>query len=556
MTVRRALLLLLAAGAAAPLAGCGIDTSKQGKPDAGSSTTPGKTSTVISDRARKLPKRPAGVVEVRGPEQGSLTPAAIPGVTGVRVNLITESGQQGITDLCAGRIDVLDISRTLTRAELRACARNGVDVADPIQIASDAIVIATPNESDVGGDCLRMSTVNDIFRAGSPLTNWDQVGFFSVPMRVTGPQENSPAFRFFAQSVFDIPLNASLADFRSDYIAHRSDNGVRFEVTSAARVKRVRQRYAGRIEDLTIERQLALQESIDRALARTRKRVLDQFAREDARRAATRVTLTPTQKALIARRNRRVIIRALRASQAAAIRRFSFPPLTFLKARYRAALKRARLKGTIGIFRFSYYELFEQQLRPMEIWDPEIAAQALEDMNGVRVVHDATAPAAGAGTSTSTTSTTSTSTTATTTTSTTTTPAGDSKDDVVVNADRTPWCVFPSQQTITNGSYPLSRRLLLYVSRLNLRRKEVQAFLTSYLQRAQQLASANRLVPVPDDVIERNQRIISGDTTPGVQTSTSPGTTTTTTTATTPQNVPGVGRGPATTTTTQTTTTP
>jgi ABC-type phosphate transport system substrate-binding protein len=543
--MRRLLPVLLAAALAATVAGCGIDTSDQGQPDA-AATTPSGSSAVTSEKAKRLPKRPAGVVEVRGPEQGSLTPAAISGVSGVRVNLITESGEEGIADLCAGRIDVLDISRVLSIRERRACARNGVDLANPIQVASDAVVVATPNESDVGGDCLRMSTVNDIFRAGSPLTNWDQVGFFSVPLRVTGPGENSPAFRFFAQAVLGVPLNASQADVRSDYIEHRSDNGVRFEVTSASRVKRVRQRYRQRIEDLTIERQLALQESIDRALARTKQRVLDQFAREDARRAATQVTLTPTQKALIARRNRRVITRALRASQAAAIRRFSYPQLTFLRARYRAALKQARLKGTIGIFRFSYYELFEQQLRPMEIWDPAISAAALDAMNGVQVVHDnaAATPA------------TSTTTTGTTSTATTTTPAPrGSSDDVVVNADRTPWCVFPSQQTITNGSYPLARRLLLYVSNLNLRRKEVQAFLTSYLDRAQQLASANRLVPVPDDVIERNRQIISGDQTPGAaQEPASPGPPTTTT-QTTPQNVPGVGRGP-TTTTTQTTTTP
>lgn len=566
MTTRAVRLGLLAA-AVTLLAGCGIDTGKEGRPDADVSTTPGSTSTIDAEKTERLPKRDPGVVEVRGPSQGSLTPEATVGVSGVRVNLITVDEAEGIADLCAGRIDVLDISRGLTVAERRRCDRNGVELADPIQVASDAIIVATPNESDVGGDCLRMSTVNDIFRAGSPLTNWSQVGFFDIPLRTTGPGAGTPAFEFFAQAVFNRPFNASLSDMRSDYIERRTDNGVRFEVTSFSREQRVKRKYGQRLEDLTVERSLALQRAIDDAIADTRRRVLAQFDEEDEARAESEVVLTEEQKALIARRNRRIIDRALREAQDRAIRRFSYPRLTFARNRYRAELRRARLKGTIGIFRFSYYELYEQQLRPMEIWDPDIAAQALAAMNGTQSVRDSDT----AETTTTTTTTTATATTGTgaTSTATTTTPAttedaAEEGDDVVVNADRTPWCVFPSQQTITNGSYPLSRRLLLYVSRLNLKREEVQTFLSSYLERAQQLAVSNRLVPVPQDVADRNDRIIEGDLTPGVadETSTTPGSSTTTT-ETTPQNVPGVGQGttpttgttPATTTTSTTSTT-
>jgi ABC-type phosphate transport system substrate-binding protein len=555
MSTRAFTAALLAGLAATLLAACGIDTKKEGTPDATVTTTPGSTSTVNSDLAKRLPKRPDGVVEVRIPIQGSLTPLAIPGVSGVKVNSINKSEAEGIAELCDGSIDVLDTARLLTTAEVRACARNGVELAQPIQIASDAIVVATPNESDVGGDCLRMSTLNDIFRAGSPLTNWAQVGFFRIPLRTTGPRETTPAFQFFAQKVLGIPTNASLSNMRSDYIAKRTDDGVRFEVTNHARLRRVRLRYRGRINDLTILRRLALQRYVDQAIARRRAQVLDQFAKDDAERARSQTALTPTEVETIRLRNLRIITRELREAQARAERRFEYPRLVFLRNRFHAALRAARLRGTIGIFRFSYYELYEQQLRPMEIWDPESAAVALSRMNGVTVVRDGdaatTSTTAGAGTTG--TGTTTTGTTGTTSTSTTTTPGNDREGDVVVNADQTPWCVFPSQQTITNGSYPLSRQLLLYVSKLNLEREEVKRFLTSYVERAQQLASANRLVPITENVVTINNDIIAGDDTPGVPDST--GTTTTTTTSTTPQTVPGVGQG-TTTTTTPTATTP
>jgi phosphate transport system substrate-binding protein len=58
-------------------------------------------------------------------------------------------------------------------------------------------------------------------------------------------------------------------------------------------------------------------------------------------------------------------------------------------------------------------------------------------------------------------------------------------------------CVQPSRQTIEGGEYtPLSRPLYIYVNRAAVKRPEVLAFLTSYLENAPQLAPEVGYVPL------------------------------------------------------------
>ena len=64
---------------------------------------------------------------------------------------------EGFARLCRGEIDIVDSARAISRAELAVCNANGLEIRTPIQIASDAIVLATRNESDVGGDCLTVA---------------------------------------------------------------------------------------------------------------------------------------------------------------------------------------------------------------------------------------------------------------------------------------------------------------------------------------------------------------------------------------------------------------
>ncbi len=187
-----------------------------------------------------------------------------------------------------------------------------------------------------------------------------------------------------------------------------------------------------------------------------------------------------------------------------------------LRAALRGALQRATLEGTVGVVPFSYYELFEHDLRPLEIWSPETSRAALEAAN-VKVTP--TDPKAK--------------------------PPTPNPGEPVVNPETTPWCVFPSQLTITNGSYPLARPTYVYTTDRALKRPEVKAFLEAYVNESQDIAQREHLVAVGDDLLQANIDTIDG-TSQQTQTQTTT-TETTTGTATVPAvtlpsaTTPGVG---------------
>ncbi len=58
-------------------------------------------------------------------------------------------------------------------------------------------------------------------------------------------------------------------------------------------------------------------------------------------------------------------------------------------------------------------------------------------------------------------------------------------------------CIFPSAQTIVNGQYPLSRRLLLTATTRSLKRPEVADYLRSYLQGSRSYADAEQVIGLP-----------------------------------------------------------
>jgi ABC-type phosphate transport system substrate-binding protein len=115
-----------------------------------------------------------------------------------------------------------------------------------------------------------------------------------------------------------------------------------------------------------------------------------------------------------------------------------------------AAQRYAATLGHVSYFRFSYYELFEDQLRPFEI----------------------------------------------------TLPDGERN------------CVFPSQRTIVSGQYPLARRLLLTTTTRSLERNEVSDLLEFYLEHAVEGADDQRLVALPDAQVAQQLAVVRGETPP------------------------------------------
>jgi len=63
--------------------------------------------------------------------------------------------------------------------------------------------------------------------------------------------------------------------------------------------------------------------------------------------------------------------------------------------------------------------------------------------------------------------------------------------------------VKPSVATITDGSYPLSRPLFIYVKKTSLAKPEVAAFVKYYLENATTLAKDQQFVPAPQDALDK-----------------------------------------------------
>jgi len=530
-----ALAAVLAAGV---VTGCGINTKDSGTPTV--SIPQGTGTTTTRTVARKLPTRPSGVVAVSGDRQNSLTKVSSQTFGGVRTAFDGTGTGIAFQRLCRGEIDIAETNRAPGPRELAICERYGVELVDPIEVAADAIVIATKNESDVGGDCLQKTTVKEIFRSGSPIDSWDQVGFDEIPLHTTGRDEGTNIFDFFSSSVLGVDTNPSLGDFRADYRVRNSDDRVRYEVTSEQRIKKVNAELLPLIRRLEASESTRRNHEIAAAIRRAKRILQAQIDRENRVRAARLTRLTSAQKTRIRVRNAQRFRKVVRDAQNGVIANFSTPRLTSLRLRYKRELAAADVAGTVGYFRFSYYELYENQLRPMEIWDPDTARTALSQ-SGVAVT-----PREG-----------------------TDDPKSPKANDrgPVVDPDRTPWCVFPSQLTITNGSYPLTRPILLYTTKLNIKRAEVKSFLRTYMNRAQDIARQNRLVAITEDRKQSQLELIDNNgvapavttttsttsttTTPGQTTGTvPPGTSTTSTTSTTQSGVAGVGETPTTTTTT------
>ena len=211
----------------------------------------------IRQAYRELPQPTTGVVQISG-NRGSLTPGEVlrfnqsGAATDVRMSYDGEDA--AFAALCSGEIDVVDSSRTASEAELAACREVGLDLVQ-FQVASDAVVVATRNESDMGGDCLTTDQVREVYRAGSPVTRWSQLGdgYDEVPLKVAGPDPENSAFDFFGQHVLDAP-QPSMTNLRSDYKAFDTDQGSRMFVVGRERDELL----AAQLRDRTRRRDLAI----------------------------------------------------------------------------------------------------------------------------------------------------------------------------------------------------------------------------------------------------------------------------------------------------------
>ena len=433
---------------AALVAGCGVnpDEAPESSGNSGSEAiyVPPRSGET-AQRAKPTPRQ-AGTIRIAGKSQGSLTPDLIQAYNGAggttEITTDDESENQAFKQFCAGQADIVDSARPISESEYRRCIANGIQPVQ-FQVASDAVVLAIKNETDVGTDCLAFEEVRNIFRAGSTINSWSQVGYghdlggdANEPrLKVAGPDEDSNVFGFFGQYVLGDPEPTMLA-FRSDYQAFPTDAGVRRAVVgsnrdylAAEQFERSRQIYQDILDSLAENRR-----AVRDAKAEVAKGIADDRPAED--RALDRAKLAKAEQNLKNLEKSLPDARRFLAANRAAVRRI------------------AEVRGTLGLFRFSYYEAFEEQLRPMEI-------SATSDFAN-------------------------------------------------------PECIFPSQATVTNATYPLARQLLLTVNYRNMRDPDINDFLVQSLSRSQQLAEQAALVPLPDETQATELAWLNGSSEPDI----------------------------------------
>jgi ABC-type phosphate transport system substrate-binding protein len=439
--MRKPLAALLGLLAIVCICGCGVSTQgAERKVAAASQSTPA----VTSSAALRLAQRAPGTLTIAGSTQGSLTALASDAYRAAggsdTVSIKNTGADAAFPELCQGQIDMVDSSRPMSSAELAQCERAGIRPVQ-IEMASDGIVLATKTATDVGADCLSVPQVKSIFRAGSPVYNWGQLGFDQVPLSVAGPGPGNSAFSFFDSSVLGSG-QPSLLDLRFDYHAEPTGEGARLFVTGTTadadavsgltqltqRLSTLNAIFGGAQETLT-----SANLAVKQAAFQVTKGIAD--GRPAATQAQDATTLTSAQA-------KQKQAQAAVSSQRSAIAAAQIP----IQAGRAAQGRLAADVGHLGLFRFAYYAQFEGSLRPLEI----------------------------------------------------TTSASPQN------------CIFPSQQTVTTGAYPLSRPLLITTSVQDAKHADVRDFVLSYLRNAQRLATQQGLVELPVDVLANEEAYFGG----------------------------------------------
>lgn len=430
---RRGLLLLLSAAAAAMLAGCGVSTDNAPE-ERGAELAKGEGAPPAA-----LTARPADTVEAEGSTLDAITPlAAGPFQTSSakQVRFENTSSEDALAALCGGSVDLIELGETVTPAEAKACERNHLDLVGPLLIASDAAVIATKNEADIGGDCLTTGQIDDIFRAGSPYTDWSQLGFFDIPLSATGSLDEPVVDQLFALRALDSTTSSlSRSELRSDFIATPTAEETRRQIVGVDELARARALARERLTALRAEVAAQRLRVVEAAIARADRQVLRRIDAVNDRNRRLRI---PVDAEALERHNAEMVEAAKHAAAARAGALFDArlaPRISRLTANLFAS---ARTPGVVGFVRFTFYEQWEEQLRPVEVWD-------------------------------------------------------DSAQDT---ASQEPNCVFPSAQTVSSGHYPLAVQLLGYTTRQALARSSVRQYLLYLIGNAQRLAGDGGLVPI------------------------------------------------------------
>ncbi len=444
--LRRVTSIAAMLAALALLAGCGVssdDASQAGSQGPQQDPSASGTATVdAAARSAALPARPAGVIRLDGVVPGSLPAKLLQSYReqGTSVEFEVAGGEEGAAfkSFCAGGTDIVSSQAPISPSDYAACQANGVEPVQ-VEIASDAAILAIANETNVGVDCLSAVDVREIFRAASPVSSWSQVGYgdsgLNEPLKVAGPEPSSGLLSSFSELVLGDAKPSKLL-LRGDYQAYPNETEVLNAVSGEAEEAELashRGEFASSAKGLK-KAVAQAKAAVTAAEFQVEKGVADE--RSESEQEADSKTLVAAEEKVGKLAGELKQVEAGVAEDA------------------KAAQKVAARLGTLGLFRFGFYELWEERLRPMEV--------------------EAT------------------------------------------NSESKPECIFPSQATVTDASYPLSHQLLLTVNLKTMKEAEVTQFLDFALSQSQAAASAETLVPLPDEVKNTELAWLHGKVSPDV----------------------------------------
>lgn len=466
--------------------GCGVDSDPETVRDdriiqnARAAQERRQTQNVQNNR-RALPRRDANAVALSVPTTDSASAVAARRLerrrSAVNFTVNVQPTDQGFTDLCAGRVDVLQSSRKITPTELAQCDQNGLSVSRSVVLGYATAVLVTENGRDIGGDCLTLAAVKSMLARGSTINNWRQIGFGAQGFAAGAPPSTNPATNVVAIKAFQRPVGAvSRNDFRGDLRTFGSYVALRRYVTNQDRLDALDR------EARTYNRSIARQarrgdiERIRRAEAIAARRVVREIRAENAERARRKQSV-PNPKRL--ERENAARVRAAKRRARLDVTRRNNDRVNTLTSRFRRdRFGQLFSSGRLAIVPYTFYELNSDVLRPLEI-DPRTEA-----------------------------------------------------------SDRRPDCRFPSQQTIVNETYPLILPVYLYGDRNVLRTASVRVLLTELLTNNAALTRGEDLTGLSNTALIRTRRTLGLpqlEETTTTTTTDGDGTSTTSTTTTTTQ---------------------
>lgn len=155
---------------------------------------------------------------------------------GIQVTVSGGGSGRGASALCAGEIDIGDMSREMKESEIETCRAN--DIEPQIwKVAYDGLTVVVSADNDFV-DHLTVSELEHIWRANDPARTWADVrdGWPNEEIRLFGPDSDSGTYEYFNEVILGQTCGddgESQCPIRSDYQPAADDNRVVEGVTSS-----------------------------------------------------------------------------------------------------------------------------------------------------------------------------------------------------------------------------------------------------------------------------------------------------------------------------------